>query len=406
MNYVLIYEKEELKGKKYFILKEVSLCEIGENGAYILMGEHKGEFISNISSSNEDLLQVDIISFEKLKEYYETSDMEEINMQLAYNINLPFIFNEKEELVNANENLYTYEKLTDKIIGHDNQIKKILSVIYSNQVLNSSSFTKEEKKVSKRNMVVMGKTGVGKSLIFKELKENIDLPICVTRLEEEDNASNMLNIFVNLLKEADGDYDLASRGIVVIDNLSDAERYTALGDMVLLAGKYNFNYLLEAGPVIFEIEEEKINFDFSDLTFIFLVNTENRKVNDKKVGFENETEKTNNSLDRYFANETINRITDLVILDDFNKETYMKILLESSISPLYIKIEKLKELGINFKYDLDFISSIAERALKINQGAFGLIKAVNEVFSDYEFDIITNDCEEIEFKGNKLVRKI
>lgn len=404
MNYGLIFEKEELKGNNYYVLKEISLCELKEDGIHILMGDHKGEILSKVAPSNKDILQVDVMSFEELKTLYNTSDMEEIGVNLSYNINTPFVFN-NNELVSFNENLYTYLKITDKVIGQDEGIKRLISVIQNNQVLNSLPYSNEKKKINKRNIVIMGKTGVGKSLIIKELKENIDLPVYITKLDKEDEPSNMFDIFLNLFKEAEGDIELASSGIVVIDDLSDKERYKAVGDLVLLAGKYNFNYLLDTGLINFKIDEEEINFDFSNLTFIFLVNTENRRVNDKKVGFENKEETTNNDLNRYFEDDTINRITDLVILNEMDKDMYIKILLNSSISPLYIKIEELNTMGITFNYDMEFISLIADKALEINQGAFGLIKAINEVFSLYEFELITNDYEEIEFKGKKLVKK-
>lgn len=404
MNYGLIFEKEELKGNNYYILKEISLCEEKEEGIYILMGEHKGEILSKIDPSNEDLLQVDVVSFDELKTLYNTFDMEEIGMELAYNINTPFVFN-NNELVSFNENLYTYLKITDKVVGQDEGIKRLISIIQNNQVLNSLTYSNEKKKINKRNAVIMGKTGVGKSLIVKELKENIDLPVYITKLDKEDESSNMFDIFLNLLKESEGNIELAKNGVVVIDDLSDKERYKIVGDLVLLAGKYNFNYLLDTGPITFEVDEEEINFDFSNLTFIFLVNAENRKINDKKVGFENTSENTDNSLNKYFNDDTINRITDLVILNEMNKDMYIEILLNSSISPLYIKIEELNNMGITFNYDMEFISLIADKALEINQGAFGLIKAVNEVFSLYEFEIITNDYEEIEFKGKKLIKK-
>lgn len=405
MNYGLIFEKEELKGNNYYILKEVSLCEEKEGKIHILMGSHKGKILPKINPYNEDLLQVDVVSIDELKTLYNTSDMEEIDMFLSYNINTPFIFDGKK-LIEFNENLYTYLKITNKVSGQDEGIKRLISVIESNRILNSLPCSNDKKRLNKRSMVIMGKTGVGKSLIIKELKDNIDLPVCITKLDNEDKASNIYDIFLKLQHEANGDIKLASSGIVVIEDLSDNERYITLGDAILLAGKYNFNYLLDTGLINFDTEEENITFDFSNITFIFLINTESKRINDKKAGFENKEEKTNNDLNTYFADETINRITDVVILNEIDKETYIDILLTPSMSPLYIKLEQLNSIGIEFNYDMDFISSIAEQALKINLGVYGLIKAVNEAFSSYEFDIITNNYEKIEFKGKKLIKKI
>lgn len=404
MKYVLLFKKEELKGKKYFILEEISLC-IEKDDIYVLMGNHKGEILSRVSNDNEDIIQGDVMSYEELMQYYDTDDFDVIMSELSSNVGSVFAFNENNELEICSESLYVYDKVTDKIIGQDDQIKNVISVIYGNQVLNSSLLSAEQKKVNKRNMVIMGKTGTGKTSIIKEIKENIDLPVCVTKLNGEDSSDIILDIIINLLKESNNDLVLAQKGVVVVENLSDEEKYIVVGDMVLPAGKLNFNYLLDASEVIIKVNEEEAVFDFSNVSFIFLVNTENKRINDKKMGFENETEKTNNNLSRYFKDETICRITDLVILNDLDKEIYRNILLESSISPLLTKIKKFQEIGINTTFDDKFIEYLANKACEINQGVFGLIKAVNDVFKEYEFDLITKDYQDIEFKGKMLVRK-
>lgn len=404
MKYVLLFKKEELKGKKYFILEGISLC-IEKNDIYVLMGNHKGEILSRVSNDNEDIIQGDVMSYEELMQYYDTDDFDVIMSELSSNVGSVFAFNENNELEICSESLYVYDKVTDKIKGQDDQIKNVISVIYGNQVLSSSHLSAEQKKVNKRNMVIMGKTGTGKTSIIKEIKENIDLPVCVTKLNGEDSTDNILEIIINLLKESNNDLALAQKGVVVVENLSDEEKYIVVGDMVLPAGKLNFNYLLDASEVIIKVNEEESIFDFSNVSFIFLVNTENKRINDKKMGFENETEKTNNNLNRYFKDETICRVTDLVILNDLDKEIYTNILLESSISPLLTKIKKFEEIGINTTFDDKFIEYLANKACEINQGVFGLIKAVNDAFKEYEFDLITNDYQDIEFKGKMLVRK-
>ncbi len=405
MKYVLIFEKEELKDKKYFILKEVSLCKEENEDVIVLTGSHKGEIISHVSDDNLDFIQGDVMSIEELFSYYDTNDFDFIMKDLSCSVDVAFVFNNDGELVPCSEVLYVYDKVSDKIVGQDEQIKNIISVIYGNQVLSNSLISNEQKKVNKRNMVIMGKTGTGKSTIIKEIKNNIDLPLCITTLSNEDKGADLLKIIVGLLNDADNNIELASKGVVVVEDLSDEERYMVVGDAILPSGKLDFNYLLDAGVINIEVNEEEASFDLSNVSFIFLVNTENRRINDKMMGFENKTKETNNSLNRYFKDDTISRITDLVILNDLDKEIYTKILLESSISPLLTKLEKFKEIDINITFDMDFISFLADRACEINQGVFGLIKAVNEVFKDYEFDLITDNSCDIEFKGKTLVRK-
>ena len=196
MKYVLLFKKEELKGKKYFILEGISLC-IEKNDIYVLMGNHKGEILSRVSNDNEDIIQGDVMSYEELMQYYDTDDFDVIMSELSSNVGSVFAFNENNELEICSESLYVYDKVTDKIKGQDDQIKNVISVIYGNQVLSSSHLSAEQKKVNKRNMVIMGKTGTGKTSIIKEIKENIDLPVCVTKLIGVDSTDNIFEIIFN-----------------------------------------------------------------------------------------------------------------------------------------------------------------------------------------------------------------
>lgn len=108
-----------------------------------------------------------------------------------------------------------YEETKKYIIGQDKHILPILSAINDNL----SAELPEEK----ANILVCGPTGCGKTAIFKRIAETVGLPIVIEDSTQFTKAGyvgrNISDIFEDLIIAANGDQELAQKGIIIIDEI-------------------------------------------------------------------------------------------------------------------------------------------------------------------------------------------
>ena len=153
------------------------------------------------------------------------------------------IENNKEANKEKNKALYQIitpkkirEYLDDYIIGQDTA-KRILSVAYYNHLKRISIPKEEAGLVKKANILLAGPTGSGKTLFARKLAELAKVPFVVADATSFTKAGYVGNdvdsIITQLLYEANGNVDLAQKGIVYIDE----------GDKLTSAGKGNHDYV-------------------------------------------------------------------------------------------------------------------------------------------------------------------
>lgn len=120
------------------------------------------------------------------------------------------------------------EILDEYVIGQE-RAKKVLSVAVHNHYKRiDSNFAMDDVELQKSNILLLGPTGSGKTLLAQTLARIIDVPFCIadaTSLTEAGYVGeDVENVIVNLLQAADGDIERAQRGIVYIDEIDKIAR--------------------------------------------------------------------------------------------------------------------------------------------------------------------------------------
>ena len=115
--------------------------------------------------------------------------------------------------------------ISNRIVGQEDAIKTLISNIVYNQVLideveqseNVDLTVLESRKIS---MLLDGPAGTGKSAIINDIASKVSIPVSVTNIAKFfENGFTANDILYDLLVKADGDLQLAERGIIVIDEI-------------------------------------------------------------------------------------------------------------------------------------------------------------------------------------------
>ena len=346
----------------------------------------------------------------------------------------------KEKDSDANkEQLNINEIITDinsKIVGQESAVKTLVTNIYYNQVLIDSLSNEKDIDLSeldsrKVSILLDGSTGTGKTAILKDIASKLNLPIDIVNANSFSETGyvgpTITDILSRLLKQANGNLELAERGIIVldeIDKIATPDTYEGK-DMKkgvqeeLLAfiggGKYDVS---TSNSFI----KTSTTFDTSKITFIlsgaFTKLRESKiKEQEKKfngIGFntaysnaKNEYEITaQDYIDYGLMREFFGRIKVLTSTRSYTKEDLRKILLESRISPLK-NLEKTAQMfGYNgLTYNEDFINEICEEAMKLDTGARGLQSIMSGIQNMILMNLINreyNEDEPIDINNNIL----
>ena len=123
-----------------------------------------------------------------------------------------------------------YERLDQYVIGQD-RAKKVLSVaVYNHYKRISSELSKDEVELQKSNILLIGPTGCGKTLLAQTLAKVLDVPFCIadaTALTEAGYVGeDVENILLRLIQAADYDIAKAEKGIIYVDEIDKTARKT------------------------------------------------------------------------------------------------------------------------------------------------------------------------------------
>ena len=329
----------------------------------------------------------------------------------------------KEETISLKD---ISNKVKQAVINQDEVVDKVLANIVYNQKLYYSNLPKEKTRLLKKNMLIFGKTGTGKTEVIRQVLNNLDYNIpCII----EDASSytidgykgkSVTDMLRRLVLEADYDVEQAEHGILVIDEIDKKLSKSSEENISSTGVQQALLKIIEGGE--FDLSEdmmpdfEGMIIDTSLISVILLGHFEdlykkNQKKNTIGFGTEKEEEPTKKEYNvEDFVKigmipEFMGRINDIVKTNDIDTETIKKIIVESTISPLTLEKEFYEDLGVKISFDDEFITKLAKRSLEKGTGARGIKASYDEMVGNLNFEVLSGDIKEVSFEKGKVRKR-
>jgi ATP-dependent Clp protease ATP-binding subunit ClpX len=328
------------------------------------------------------------------------------------------IHNKSKSSADVAINAYTPSEITEHldryVVGQDEAKRAISVAIYNHyKRINDRLDDSCDTEIQKANVLVVGPSGTGKTLIASTVAKVMNLPFAIgdatTLTESGYVGDDVENLIERLLQSADGDVAKAEKGIIFIDEIDKKSRKGASPNTKDVSGEGVQQALLklvEGTTVKVPYHYEQLEVNTSDILFIIggafvglsdIVKKSQQGKSTMGFGADIKNIKKDSQLFKMatpddltkfgLIPEFVGRFPIMVSLNELDKDTMIRILKEpkNSVIEQYQRLFQID--GVTLNFDDKYIEAIAELGIKQKTGARGLRSMIEKDLADVQYNL-------------------